>query len=245
MRPEAVFVVIPTYNEVETIAHVIAAVRLHRYRILIVDDGSPDGTADVVEEMGRDDPAIEVLRRTEKSGLGRAYGAGFSRVLDRDPAAVVQMDADLSHNPRDIPRLVTALDDGADVAIGSRYVPGGSTPDWPLLRRLISRGGNIYTQAALGLGIRDATAGFRAFRPVALAALPYQSAQASGYAFQIEMARAAVEGGLRVVEVPIEFRDRELGTSKMSSDIVREAMLLVTAWGAERLRARIFGRRRS
>ena len=244
MRPDGVWVVIPTYNEVETVAHVIAAVRLHRYRILIVDDGSPDGTADVVEQMGGDDPAIELLRRAEKSGLGRAYGAGFTRVLERDPEAIVQMDADLSHNPRDIPRLVAALDAGADVAIGSRYVTGGSTPDWPLVRRLISRGGNVYTRLALGLGIQDATAGFRAFRPAALAALPFESAEASGYAFQIEMARAAVERGLRVVEVPIEFRDRELGTSKMSSDIVREAMLLVTAWGAQRLRERILGRRR-
>lgn len=234
MRPEAVRVVIPTYNERETILHVIAAIRLQGYGILIVDDGSPDGTADLVGEVRRDDVAVELLQRTSKDGLGRAYAAGFAQALAHQPDVIVQMDADLSHNPSDIPRLVKAVEAGADVAIGSRYVPGGGTPDWPVHRRLISRGGNIYARLMLGLSVHDATAGFRAFRASSLGSLPFASAQSSGYAFQIEMALRAVEAGMQVIEVPIEFRDRELGVSKMTSDIVSEAMKLVTRWGLEK-----------
>ena len=149
---------------------------------------------------------------------------------------IVEMDADFSHDPTDIPRLVEALDRGADVAIGSRYVPGGATPDWPLHRRLISKGGNLYARLMLGLPVRDATAGFRAFRAEALRRLPYRAAEASGYGFQVEMAWRAHQIGLTIVEVPISFRDRELGTSKMGTGIVLEAMKLVTIWGLQRLR---------
>ena len=146
------------------------------------------------------------------------------------------MDADFSHDPADIPRLIEAVDGGADVAIGSRYVPGGSTPDWPLHRRLISKGGNLYARLMLGIPVRDATAGFRAFRAEALRSLPYRTAEASGYGFQVEMALRAHQQGLAIVEVPITFRDRALGTSKMGTGIVFEAMKLVTIWGLQRLR---------
>ncbi len=235
MRPERVRVVVPTYNERESIEHVIAAIRLSGYRVLVVDDDSPDGTPELVVELG--DPDVALLRRTHKQGLGRAYAAGFRWALDRGAEVIVQMDADLSHNPTDIPRLVAALDAGADVAIGSRYVPGGSTPDWSLVRKLISRGGNVYAQALLGIGIRDATAGFRAWRAGTLQTLAFERTEASGYAFQIEMALAAVDAGASITEVPIVFRDRAEGTSKMTGDIVVEAMKLVTRWGiARRLR---------
>jgi dolichol-phosphate mannosyltransferase len=179
---------------------------------------------------------MSVLHRRRKEGLGRAYVAGFERALGEGAEIVIEMDADFSHDPADLPRLVRAVDDGADLAIGSRYIPGGATPDWPLTRRLISRGGNIYVRVMLGIPIRDATAGFRAFRSDALRTLPYQQTRASGYAFQVEMALRASEAGLNVVEVPITFRDRTRGTSKMDSGIVLEAMKLVTTWGFGRMR---------
>jgi dolichol-phosphate mannosyltransferase len=152
---------------------------------------------------------------------------------------IVEMDADFSHDPEDLPRLIEAIDHGADLAIGSRYVPGGSTPDWPLHRRLISRGGNVYARFMLGLDVRDATAGFRAYSSTALEGLPYSAAEASGYGFQVEMAWRAAQSGLKIVEVPIAFRDRTLGTSKMGPDIVREAMSLVTRWGLRRWALRL------
>jgi len=235
VRPDEITVVVPTYNERANIEHLIAAIRLAGYRILVVDDGSPDGTGAVVEKLAGEDAMVEVLHRSEKAGLGPAYAAGFDRTLERGASVIVEMDADFSHNPNDLPRLLQALDDGADLAIGSRYVPGGGTPDWPLLRRLISRGGNLYARLLLGIPVNDATAGFRAFKADALRRLPYATAQASGYGFQVEMAYAAVRNGLEVAEVPITFRDREHGQSKMSGRIVVEAMLLVTLWGLRRL----------
>jgi dolichol-phosphate mannosyltransferase len=233
---DRVTVVIPTYNERENLPHIAAAVTHQGYKLLIVDDGSPDGTGEMADRLAAEDPRLSVLHRTVKEGLGPAYAAGFDRALDEGAEIVIEMDADFSHDPADLPRLVAAIEAGADLAIGSRYVPGGSTPDWPMGRRIISKGGNLYARLMLGLAIRDATAGFRAFRADALRSLPYRGAQASGYAFQVEMAMRAAEAGLIVVEVPISFRDRAHGTSKMGTGIVIEAMRLVTVWGLGRMK---------
>lgn len=234
MRSDLVTVVVPTYNERHNVPHLAAAVRLHGYRLLIVDDDSPDGTGTVAEAVAAPDPLMEVLHRPVKEGLGPAYAAGFDRVLAGDCEVVIEMDADFSHNPADLPRLVDAVESGADLAIGSRYVPGGGTPDWPPHRRLLSRGGNVYARLMLDIPVRDATAGFRAFRADALRALPYRAAQASGYGFQVEMAMRAHDAGMNIVELPVIFRDRTVGTSKMNGAIVREAMWLVTRWGLTR-----------
>ncbi|MDX1448820.1 MAG: polyprenol monophosphomannose synthase [Acidimicrobiia bacterium] len=238
MRSDLVTVVVPTYNERDNLPHLAAAIRLHGYRLLVVDDGSPDGTGTVADAIAGPDPLMEVLHRKEKQGLGPAYAAGFDRVLAGDSEVVVEMDADFSHNPADLPRLVEAVEEGADLAIGSRYVPGGGTPDWPPHRRFLSRGGNLYARLMLGIPVHDSTAGFRAFRAEALRQLPYSQAQASGYGFQVEMAWRAHEAGLQIVELPVIFRDRTTGTSKMDGRIVREAMWLVTRWGLQRLAGR-------
>ncbi len=243
MRSDRVTVVVPTYNERDNLPDLVAAIRGLGYRVLIVDDASPDGTGELADELARSDPGVEVLHRPRKEGLGPAYAAGFDRVLAGGVDVVVEMDADFSHDPADLPRLVAAIDAGADLAIGSRYVPGGATPDWPLLRRWISRGGNLYARGMLGIPIRDATAGFRAFTADALRSLPYRSARASGYGFQVEMAWRAVSRGMRVVEVPIVFRDRRVGQSKMGIGIVAEAMWLVTRWGISRILGRLASRR--
>ncbi len=235
MPTDNVAVVIPTYNERENLEEICAAVTEHGYDLIVVDDNSPDGSGEVAERIATVNPHVSVLHRLEKQGLGPAYADGFDRALGSGAAIVLEMDADFSHDPADLPRLVEAVANGADLAIGSRYVPGGSTPDWPLIRRAISRGGNLYARVMLGIPIRDATAGFRAFRAEALRNLPYRSARASGYGFQVEMAWRAVQGGLTVVEVPIAFEDRTRGTSKMNSAIVAEAMALVTVWGLGRI----------
>jgi len=232
---DRVTVAIPTYNESENLPDISKAVTAHGYRLLVVDDSSPDGTGELADRLAAEESLISVLHRSSKEGLGPAYAAGFDRALADGAEVVIEMDADFSHNPADLPRLVQAIDDGADLAIGSRYVPGGSTPDWPLSRRLISKGGNLYARVMLVIPIHDATAGFRAFRAGALQSLPYREAQASGYAFQVEMAMKAHESGLHVVEVPISFRDRTRGTSKMGTGIVVEAMRLVTVWGWRRV----------
>jgi dolichol-phosphate mannosyltransferase len=232
---DRVTVAIPTYNERENLSQIVAAVSRQGFRVLVVDDSSPDGTGALADEIAARDPMVSVLHRSEKQGLGPAYAAGFDHALDEGAEVVVEMDADFSHDPEDIPRLVGAIDAGADVAIGSRYVPGGATPDWPLHRRLISKGGNLYARVMLGIPIRDATAGFRAFRASALRLLPYREAESSGYGFQVEMALRAYQQGLVIVEVPITFRDRARGTSKMGTGIVLEAMKLVTLWGFQRL----------
>jgi dolichol-phosphate mannosyltransferase len=233
---DRVTVVIPTYNERENLSDIVAAVTTQGYRVLVVDDSSPDGTGELADQIAGEDPLVDVIHRLEKQGLGPAYATGFDHALEAGAEVVVEMDADFSHDPADLPRLVAAVDGGADVAIGSRYVEGGSTPDWPLARQVISRGGNLYARLMLGLPVRDATAGFRAFRAGALRTLPYRAAEASGYGFQVEMARRAHQQGLAIVEVPISFRDRTRGTSKMGTGIVLEAMKLVTIWGFQRLR---------
>ena len=234
MPTDRVTVVVPTFNERENLSDIVAAITHQGYRVLVVDDSSPDGTGELADRIAGEDPRVSVLHRSEKEGLGPAYADGFDRALKDQSEVIMEMDADFSHDPADLPRLVKALDDGADLAIGSRYVAGGTTPDWPVLRQGISRGGNLYARMMLGIPVRDATAGFRAFKAEALKRLPYRSAEASGYGFQVEMAWRAHEEGLRIVEVPISFRDRAHGTSKMGSDIVLEAMRLVTVWGFRR-----------
>lgn len=241
MSPDEVTVVVPTFNERENISDITSAITAHGYRILIVDDGSPDGTGAIADEMSTTNSSVSVLHRSEKLGLGPAYAAGFDRVLGGASQVVVEMDADFSHDPDDLPRLVAALEN-ADLVIGSRYVAGGAAPDWPWLRRFISRSGNVYARAMLGIPVHDATAGFRAFRREALARLPYATAEASGYGFQVEMAWRAHEAGMRVVEVPITFRDRTKGNSKMGLRIVAEAMWLVTIWGLQRIFKSLRGR---
>lgn len=202
---------------------------------MIVDDASPDGTGELADRLAGDLPGVSVLHRPEKAGLGPAYAAGFEAALAEGADILCEMDADFSHDPEDVPRLVDAVRRGADLAIGSRYVPGGGIPDWPIVRRLLSKGGNVYARAMLGLPVHDATAGFRAYKASALRLLRPETCQSAGYAFQIEMTRRAVDAGLRIVEVPITFRDRAAGTSKMGGRIVIEAMWLVTKWGVERL----------
>jgi dolichol-phosphate mannosyltransferase len=218
-------------------------VLLHGYRLIIVDDSSPDGTGTIADELAAEAPGMEVIHRPMKMGLGPAYRDGFARAIAQDPHVIVQMDCDFSHSPADIPRLVAATEQGADVAMGSRYIPGGGTPDWPFGRRLLSKGGNLYARLALGIPIRDATGGFRAWKRDALASLPYVEAEASGYGFQVEMAMRACDQGLSVVEVPIVFRDRLKGHSKMGRNIVFEAMRLVTVWGMRRRTAWLRSRR--
>jgi len=235
-----VIVIVPTYNEVENIEGIAHAVRTHGYRMLIVDDASPDGTGDVADSLAAADAGISVLHRPDKLGLGRAYGAGFARATDLRARVLCEMDADFSHDPADLPRLVGAVEDGADLAIGSRYVPGGGVDDWPWYRRLISRGGNRFSTWMLGIGVRDATAGFRAFTADAIRTLEPATCDASGYAFQVEMAWRAERAGMTITEVPIRFKDRQAGKSKMTGAIAFEAILRVTGWGLRRR----FGRRR-
>jgi dolichol-phosphate mannosyltransferase len=235
-------IVIPTYDEIENIEQVLRRVRAAApdATILVVDDNSPDGTADLAETLAPQLGNVRVLRRAGKDGLGSAYRAGFAYALAAGHHAVVEMDADLSHDPTDLPRLLAAVADGADLAIGSRYVAGGSTPAWPTHRRLLSRWGNRYAGVALGLGVRDATAGFRVYSANLLRDMDVQRTRADGYGFQVEMTYAARRAGGKIVELPISFTDRELGTSKMSIRIVAEAMLLVTWWA---VRDRVLRRR--
>lgn len=238
MSPERVTVALPTYNELLNLPLIVPEILAHGYRLLIIDDNSPDGTGRLADSLAADLPSISVIHRPAKQGLGPAYAAGFDRALAQGAEVVIEMDADFSHDPADLPRLVAAIEDGAHLAIGSRYVPGGATPEWPWLRRVISRAGNLYARMMLGIPVRDATAGFRAFTADALKILPYGKAEASGYGFQVEMAWRAHQAGLKIVEVPITFRDRTRGTSKMGLSIVLEAMRLVTVWGLGRMLGR-------
>lgn len=235
--------IIPTYDEAENIREVLERTRaaVPDAEVLVVDDGSPDGTADLAEEIGRELGRVEVLRRAGKAGLGSAYRAGFARGLADGVDVLVEMDADLSHDPAALPDLLAAIDEGADLAIGSRYVPGGAIPNWQLWRILLSRWGNRYAAVVLGLGVRDATAGYRAYRATTLARVPLEEVQADGYGFQIEMAYRVRRLGGTIREVPISFTDRVRGTSKMSGRIVVEALVLVTWWG---LRDRVLRRGR-
>ncbi len=226
-----VLVIVPTYNESENIEQIVGAVRDLGYDVLIVDDASPDGTGRIADSLVSRDDGVLVLHRSEKTGIGPAYGAGFEHGLELGYEILCEMDADFSHDPADLPRLVDAVGAGADLAIGSRYVPGGGTVGWPWYREAISRGGNAYASMMLGLKVRDATAGFRAFRDTTLRKVDPSSCQASGYGIQVEMAWRTEQAGLEIVEVPVTFRDRLFGESKMNGVIAVEAMILVTRWG--------------
>ncbi len=228
-------VVVPTYNEAENIVPLLEAVRAAapQLDVLVVDDGSPDGTGKLAEDTGRRLGQIEVLHREAKQGLGKAYRAGFAHGMSRGYDAFVEMDADFSHDPSALPTLLAAAED-FDVVIGSRYVPGAAIPNWTMLRLAISRVGNLYASAMLGLRVRDATAGYRVYRRSALEAIDYATVAAEGYGFQIEMTYRARRHGVSIREVPIVFVDRTQGKSKMSSTIVVEALALVTSWALRR-----------
>jgi dolichol-phosphate mannosyltransferase len=229
---ERVLVIIPTYNEAENLGRILD--RLHAgvpaAHALVVDDGSPDGTGELAADYAAADPRVHVLRRSAKAGLGPAYVAGFSWALAQGYDVVVEMDADGSHAPEQLPQLLAALDD-ADLVLGSRYLPGGTVEDWPAHRLLLSRVGNRYTRWALRLPLTDATGGFRAARAELIGTLPFDDVASEGYCFQVDWAWRAVRAGARVTEVPITFTERAFGRSKMSTWIVGEALVRVTVWG--------------
>ena len=230
----APWLILPTYNEAENVkailaaaGEVLASAAPDGFRVLVVDDGSPDGTGRLADEMAAEHEWVQVLHRTEKNGIGPAYLAGFRHALDQGAGYVMEMDSDFSHDPADLARLLEAVRDGADQAHGSRYVPGGGVTDWGLLRRFISEGGSTYARLVLGLKVRDLTGGFKCFRREVLEAIHFDGVRSQGYAFQVELTYRAVQAGFKVVEVPIVFRDRQQGTSKMSWRIAAEAMWLV------------------
>jgi len=229
------WLILPTFDEAENLEAIVdAALGVLReaspagFRILVVDDDSPDGTGRIADRLAAEYQEVEVLHRTERAGLGPAYLAGFRHALDHGAGYVFEMDSDFSHDPADLARLLAAVRDGAaDVALGSRYVPGGKVADWGLLRRFVSRGGSLYAQLILGLRVRDLTGGFKCFKAEVLEAIDLPTVRARGYAFQVELTNRAVRRGYRVVELPITFRDRRAGHSKMSPRIALEAMILV------------------
>jgi dolichol-phosphate mannosyltransferase len=229
--PGRVLVIIPTYNERENVNWIVPAVLAAApVDVLIADDNSPDGTGQLADDLAAREPRVHVLHRPGKEGLGAAYLAGFAWGLERNYDVLVEMDADGSHRPQDLPRLLAALVD-ADLVLGSRWVAGGSVVNWPKSREVLSRGGNTYARRMLRIPLRDATGGFRAFRAETLRAIDLATVDSQGYIFQVDLAYRALDRGLRVVEVPIVFVEREHGTSKMSRSIVGEAMWRVTVWG--------------
>ena len=233
-----VAVIIPTYNERDNIDPITASVRsaIPGADLLIVDDNSPDGTGKIADELAAADSHVCVLHRQAKAGLGAAYIAGFGWALDRDYDAVVEMDADGSHRPEELPRLLSALND-ADLVLGSRWVPGGRTLSWPRSRQILSRAGNAYARIMLGITLRDVTGGYRAYRADTLRKIGLGNVKSQGYCFQIDLALRALQAGVTVAEIPITFIERARGTSKMSNTIIGEALWRVTQWGiAERLR---------
>jgi dolichol-phosphate mannosyltransferase len=231
-RGDGALIVIPTYNERENIERVLGRLftSVPGAHVLVVDDDSPDGTGKVADEIAAGDDRVHVLHRPTKAGLGAAYIAGFDWARDQSYDVIVEMDADGSHPPEQLPRLLKALE-RADLVLGSRYVPGGAVVNWPASRHLLSRGGNGYTRLLLGLGLRDATGGYRVYRREVLEAIDYHRVASQGYCFQVDLARRVVRAGYRAVEVPITFVERERGESKMSGSIVREALLRITRWG--------------
>ena len=228
------WLILPTYNEAENIEAIVRAAGAvladaapDGHRVLVVDDGSPDGTGEIADRLAAEHEWVEVLHRKEKNGIGPAYLAGFRHALENGAAYLMEMDSDFSHDPADLQRLLAAVYAGADLALGSRYVPGGGVSDWGLLRRFISEGGSTYARLVLGLRVRDLTGGFKCFRRETLEAIDFDSVRSHGYAFQVELTYRAVRAGFAVVEVPIVFRDRQQGQSKMSWRIAAEAMWLV------------------
>jgi dolichol-phosphate mannosyltransferase len=234
----AAWLVLPTYNEAENLERIVRASlpelakATADHRILVVDDGSPDGTGEIADRLAAELEPVEVLHRRAKEGLGRAYLAGFERALASGADLVLEMDADFSHDPKDLPRLIQASDE-ADLVLGSRYVSGGGVTDWGLFRRMLSRGGSWYARVMLGVPVRDLTGGFKCFHRRTLEGIDYRDTHADGYGFQIEITYRAIKAGFRVKEIPIVFRDRTEGTSKMSPRIAIEAV-----WKVPALRAR-------
>ncbi|MGW6844477.1 polyprenol monophosphomannose synthase [Streptomyces sp. NPDC054958] len=236
-------VIIPTYNEAENIGLIVGRVRaaVPEAHILVADDNSPDGTGKLADELAAGDDHVHVLHRKGKEGLGAAYLAGFVWALEQGYGVIVEMDADGSHQPEELPRLLTALA-GADLVLGSRWVPGGRVVNWPKSREFISRGGSTYSRLMLNLPMRDVTGGYRAFRRETLEGLGLDEVASAGYCFQVDLARRAVQKGFRVVEVPITFVEREFGDSKMSKDILVEALWRVTQWGVKAQASKLLGK---
>ncbi|AWB85316.1 polyprenol monophosphomannose synthase [Mycetocola zhujimingii] len=234
-------VVIPTYNERENVTAIVGRVRTATAHVdvLVVDDNSPDGTGEVADGLAASDAAVFVLHRAAKNGLGMAYGEAFRWALARGYSRIVEMDADGSHAPEQLPALLSAADDGADVVLGSRWVPGGGVENWPRYRELLSRGGSAYARFVLGLPQRDVTGGYRVFTARALSSIRLEDVHSQGYGFQVDMLFHAQRAGLVIVEVPITFVEREFGESKMTGGIVLEAMFRVTLWGIGALPGRL------
>lgn len=240
------WLILPTYNEAENVEGIVAAAHKRltlagvEHRILVVDDGSPDGTGAIADRLAAESDEVEVLHRTAKEGIGPAYLAGFQRALAGGAELVLEMDSDFSHDPADLPRLIAAAQEGADLVLGSRYVPGGGVTDWGLVRRAISRGGSLYAQVLLGLPVRDLTGGFKCFRREVLERLDLAGIGTDGYGFQIEMTYRALRADFHVREIPIVFRDRRVGASKMSARIAVEAFWKVPLlrWRVRRERSR-------
>ena len=227
-----VVIVMPTYNERQNLEIIAGRIReaVPDACVLVVDDNSPDGTGDLADKLAEADPRVQVLHRTEKAGLGRAYVAGFTWALERGYDLIVEMDADGSHRPEDLPRLL-ATTTTADAVIGSRYVPGGTVVNWPTSRRVLSAGANIYTRAMLGVRVKDATGGFRVYKAETLREINLNGIQSAGYCFQIDMTLRVLQAGLTITEVPITFIERERGTSKMSRTVILESFVRVARWG--------------
>ncbi|HEY1133496.1 MAG TPA: polyprenol monophosphomannose synthase [Nocardioides sp.] len=233
-------IVVPTYNEALNIERIVERLRAAQPQldVLVVDDGSPDGTGRLADEIAAGDPAVSVVHRTAKEGLGAAYLHGFAVALERGYDVVGEMDADGSHQPEQLGRLLGALE-SADLVIGSRWVPGGSVVNWPWTRMLLSRFGNLYVRLLLGMKVRDATAGFRLFRRTTLEKIDLASVESTGYVFQTDLTWRTVKNGLRVVEVPIEFVERERGDSKMTGSVASESLKRITRWGLRERRRQL------
>jgi dolichol-phosphate mannosyltransferase len=226
------WLILPTYNEAENVGPIVRAARAQLRpgdNILVVDDNSPDGTGAIADQLAREMPGVDVLHRPGKQGLGRAYLAGFEEALAGGAELILEMDADFSHDPADLPRLIATAEEGADLVLGSRYVAGGSVTDWDPLRKFISRGGSWYARMILGVKVRDLTGGFKCFRRSVLEALDLSAVHADGYGFQIELTYRTIKAGFHVVEIPIVFRDRRVGESKMNARIALEAVWKVPA----------------
>ena len=236
--PTNAVVCLPTYNERENLEPMVRALAEHDVNVLVIDDNSPDGTGQIADRLAAELPWVEVFHRPRKEGIGRAYVDGFRHVLAGDAELVLEMDCDFSHDPADVPRLIETVESGADLALGSRYVEGGHTTDWGLVRRLISRGASIYTRVFL-MPVHDATGGFKCFHRRVLESIDLDTIDAAGYVFQIETTYRTLRKGFTVVEVPIRFADRTAGTSKMSRAIVLEAVWKVPALRLAALRGRL------
>ena len=234
-----VLIVMPTYNERQNLEIIVGRIRdsVPEADLLVVDDNSPDGTGDLADKLAEKDSRVQVMHRTEKAGLGRAYVAGFSWALERGYDLIVEMDADGSHRPEDLPKLLDAAPE-AGAVIGSRYVPGGTVVNWPVSRKFLSAGANIYTRTMLGVRVKDATGGFRVYKAETLREIDLNGIQSAGYCFQIDMTLRVLQAGLKIKEVPITFVERERGASKMSNSVILESFIRVARWG---ISARLHG----